>query len=236
MATIPPPKILTAYDALLSKFEDVAIQSNLTVCQGDLPLASSFERTGQHEFKFSRSIHLKGLKPKQRPRGQTLSVILWAQERFSSPEKSPNDWALVESNVRLNFFVEAKGQSRLVQALHYDFPKECPAAHPLFHVQLTDELLPPEVLDTLKVTATVKEGRSGPPAWVGMRIPTPDMTLSSVLYCAVASYLKDEIFAKFAEDYELLKNRLLHPRFDPITDSLRDSPSHFKSSHWFPTK
>ena len=70
--------------------------------------------------------------------------------------------------------------------------------------------------------------------WVTTRIPTPDMTLPSVLYCLVADHLGAGIFTQFADKvHSLLQNRIPAPNFDTLMSSLQESSSHFKSSHWF---
>ena len=119
----------------------------------------------------------------------------------------------------------------MVQSLHYDFVEDGQHDHPFFHVQLTDELIPQEDLQNAGFGLSVAV--SGNECWVTTRIPTPDMTLASVIYCLMADHLGASGFSEFAENVESIQNRIPAPSFEPIKKSLDASAAHFKSSHWF---
>jgi len=120
-----------------------------------------------------------------------------------------------------------------VQSLHYDFVEEGPVDHPYFHVQLTDEVIPADDLRSTHFELELPGQHESNDCWVTTRIPTPDMTLASVIYCLVADHLAAENFAQFAETVQSIQNRLPAPSFESIKKSLEKSSIHFKSSHWF---
>jgi hypothetical protein len=121
---------------------------------------------------------------------------------------------------------------QLVQSLHYDFVDGGQANHPFFHVQLTDESMPEGDLRSVGFELQLDVSEEPSQCWVDTRIPTPDMTLASVLYCLVADHLA-EIFSQFAESVDAVQDRLPTLRFEALTKSLQKSSLHFKSSHWF---
>jgi hypothetical protein len=121
----------------------------------------------------------------------------------------------------------------LVQSLHFDFVESGQPHHPFFHLQLTDELIPEGDLSSVGFDLEIEPPGQSNHCWVTTRIPTPDMTLASVLYCLVADHFGDGVFDQFANKIHLLQGRLSCPKFDTLKASLGKFPTHFKSSHWF---
>jgi len=100
-------------------------------------------------------------------------------------------------------------------------------------VQLDDEVIPDVDLQSagfdFELDSSVRSSECG----VTTRIPTPDMTFASVLYCMVADHLGAGIFSQFREKVRSIENRLPPPDCEALRRSFRESPTHFKSSHWF---
>jgi hypothetical protein len=142
-------------------------------------------------------------------------------------------WALTRSTVYVNYFVNSQSVAQLVRALHYDFESGGQADHPFFHAQLSDESIPEADLRTTGFDGTLKLPDNPHERWIGTRIPTPDMTLSSVLYCLVADHLGAAIFKQFAGNVHSIQDRLPNLEFDAMKESLKKTNGHFKSSHWF---
>lgn len=161
------------------------------------------------------------------PRGKRLDVVVKALE-----EITVEPLLLHKATVYLNYFVISKSDACLVQSLHYDFGEQGKDNHPLFHVQVTNELISESDLRATDFGLRVSSAQSNMHG-VTTRIPTPDMTLASVLYCLVADHSKADIFIPFAERIHSIQDRLPPPCFDMLQKSLQKSKNHFKSSHWF---
>jgi hypothetical protein len=216
------------YEAFLdNEFRTAAEEAGKDV-KFDRPIASCFSRLSKEKTEFKRCLYLKGWPCKNLGPSKRLDIIVKILETFTTSE-----WSLVKSTVYLNYLVVSNSIAHLAQSLHYDFVAGGQLDHPLFHVQLTlepiqeSDLLNEGFYDKLKLP----RGRE---CWVTTRIPTPDMTFPSVLYCLVADHLGAGIFKKFSENVDsMLKDRLPAPNCDRLQASLRKSTSHFKSSHWF---
>jgi hypothetical protein len=134
----------------------------------------------------------------------------------------------------LNYFVVSDSNARLAQSLHFDFVEGGQTDHPMFHVQLTAEQIPTDELRMTGFDLEVELPGQANECWVTTRIPTPDMTLASVLYCMVADHLGTHFFKDFAERVNSLQERLPRPSFDALLKkSFQKSPTHLKGSHWF---
>jgi hypothetical protein len=224
---LPPNNVRSAYEEFLEAFRTAVETANLNLSHPSRPLRSSFvEAGGSDRAAFLWSFYLRDWPCKRLPRNKRLDVVVKAMETFTRPA-----WVLFKSTVYVNYFVVSDSVAKLVQSLHYDFVEGGQNDHPFFHVQLTDELIPEEDLRSagfeLSVPASANE------CWVTTRIPTPDMTLASVIYCLVADHLGAINFTQFAQNVESIQNRIPAPSFETIKQSLNESTAHFKSSHWF---
>jgi hypothetical protein len=160
-------------------------------------------------------------------RGKRLDIAIKALEDFERPS-----WQLKKSTVHLNYFVVSDCLASLVQSLHFDFLDGGQQDHPFFHVQLSDEVIPEADLRSAGFELEVAPHEASQ-CWVTSRIPTPDMTLASVLYCLVADHLGSGVFRQFAENVLPIEGRLPTPGFEALRNSLRAPLLHLKSSHWF---
>ena len=224
---LPPNSVRSAYEDFLEAFRTAIEGANLNLSYPARPLRSSFvEAGGNDRAAFTWSFYLKDWPCKRLPKDKRLDVVVKAMETFIRPS-----WVLSKSTVYVNYFVVSDSGATLVQSLHYDFVEGGQDDHPFFHVQLTDELISQEDLQNagfdLSVAVSANE------CWVTTRIPTPDMTLASVIYCLMADHLGATGFSEFAKNVESIQDRIPAPSFEPIKKSLDASAAHFKSSHWF---
>ena len=157
-----------------------------------------------------------------------MDIVVKALETFNKPS-----WLLTKSSVYLNYFVVSDSAADLVQSMHYDFVDGGQADHPFFHLQLTDELIPESDLRSTGFDLEIRLLKQPNECWVTTRIPTPDMTLASVLYCVVADHLGAVSFKQFAENVHSIQDRLPPPSFEALKKSLQKTSVHFKSCHWF---
>ena len=197
-------------------------------CPSDFSTKRLFPRPSYPQILLKSRFYLKGWPCRQLGRSKRLDVVVKALETFSRPL-----WSLTKSTVYVNYFVVSDSGARLVQALHYDFVMGGQTDHPFFHVQLSNEPISTDDLRSTGCELELPKQDSVNECWVTTKIPTPDMTLASVIYCLVADHLGANSFARFAETVDSIQKRLPPPSFDSIRKSIEESSMHFKSSHWF---
>jgi hypothetical protein len=222
-----PNRIRSAYEEFLEAFRTAVEAANLNLLNQSRPLKSSFILAGSNDrATFTWSFCLKDWPCKRLPKNKRLDIVVKAMETFNRAS-----WVLTKSTVYVNYFVISDASAKLAQSLHYDFVEGGQHDHPFFHVQLTDELIPTDDLRSagfeLPVPVLANE------CYVTTKIPTPDMTLASVIYCLMADHLGASGFSQFAENVESIQNRIPAPKFEAIKKSLDHFKAHFKSSHWF---
>jgi hypothetical protein len=226
---LPPNPVGSAYESLIEAFRGAAEDANLSVHLPSRPVRSCFLQPGDATTaEFKESLYLKDWPCRRLAGSKRLDVAIMALETFARPS-----WSLTKSTVYLNYFVVSDSKAELVQALHYDFVQDGQVGHPFFHVQLSDELIPVDDLRNAGFDLELDASAPSNHCWVTTRIPTPDMTLASVLYCLVADHLGAGVFSQFAKDVHSIQDRLPSPNFDPMRKSLQKSMAHLKSSHWF---
>lgn len=230
-----PYRVTSAYESLLQEFYRVAEDANQTVSSPEAPLQSCFRPSGDDStVTFETILCLKDWPCKKLPRGKHLHVLIKVLEtlkKLGLPADSY--WCLTKSTVYLNYVVVSDSTARLAQSLHFDFVDGGQAGHPIFHVQLTGEPILEADLRGAGCDLDLKLTDPPTECWVTTRIPTPDMTFASVLYCIVADHLGTSFFRDFAERAHSIQERLPHPSFDALKESLHVSSTHLKSSHWF---
>jgi hypothetical protein len=223
-----PYKVSSAYEEFIEAFRTAVEGANQELLVPVRPLRSCFEASGAGSgVSFKTCLYLRGWPCRRLARGKRLDIAVKAMETLTRPA-----WSLTKSTVYLNYFVVSGSSATLVQSLHYDFLDGGQTDHPFFHVQISDEAIPED--DLLSAGFDLKLEPSEPnECWVTTRIPTPEMTLASVLFCLVADHLGAGSFRQFAENVLSIQDRLPTPGFEALMKSLRESPVHFKSSHWF---
>lgn len=224
-----PNAVSSAYEDFLQSFRAVIEDSDLSLAPEVRPIRSSFLAAGGNtQVVFAWSMYLKGWPCRRLGAGKRLDLAIKALETFSR-----ESWQMTKSTVYVNYIVVSAGEAKLVQALHYDFVEPGQADHPYFHVQLSDEPIPNAELRASGFDLDLAAPKESNECWVTTRIPTPEMTLASVLYCLVADHLGESQFDQFSRTVKSIEDRLPPPAFDSIKVSLERSPKHFKSSHWF---
>lgn len=180
-------------------------------------------------MEFRRCLYVKNLPCKYLGGGKRLDVVMVGLEELDRVDP----WRVKKSTVYLNYFVVSNGKAQLVQALHFDFDEQVQADHPWFHLQLSNELISDEDRRSAHFDLELQPSAQSDECRVTTRIPTSDMTLTSVLYCLAADHLRGDIFGQFAERVDPIQDRLPPLRFDALKSSVEKSSLHFKSFHWF---
>jgi len=221
--------VVGAYDRVLEAFRQAVEEANWQVLFPDKPLQSCFAESGTPtNVAFKRSLYLKDWPCRNLPKGKRVDIAIMALEEIKR-----GSWSLTRSTVYLNYFTVSKSTAVLFRSLHYDFVEGGQDDHPYFHVQLSDESIPQQDLRDAGFDLQLRLPEYAIQRWVVTRIPTPEMTLASVLYCLMADHWGAKIFGKFAGDVHRIQDDLPTLPFDPLKRSLQKSLAHFKSSHWF---
>jgi hypothetical protein len=156
-----------------------------------------------------------------------VDILINVQETILLPTL-----VLTQSTVRVNYF-EIKGHAaKMVECIHYDYvhpPQD--DQHPVFHAQFDDKPITPDggLRGSFNYTVEFKGFR----CFKSARIPTADMTFSSVLLSLAADHLGGSFFQSFKEKVLSLQDRLPHPDIEDLRRSLGSRCTHLKSSHWF---
>ena len=227
--TAVPYHLSSAYEAFLDHHFTRAAEQADKKMKFDQPTLRCFTGLSDEETQFKRCFYLKEWPCRVLGRNNRLDVSVKVLETLRN-----SDWSLTKSTVYLNYLVVVNSIAHLAQSLHYDFEVGGQIDHPLFHLQLTLEPIPENDLlnkdEDFYYKLRIPRGHGG----VTTRIPTSDMTFTSVLYCLVADHLGAGIFKDFTDNIDSsLIDRLPLAKFDTLLTSLQKSPSHFKSSHWF---
>jgi hypothetical protein len=224
-----PNKIRSAYEDFLGFFQ-MAVEDNAgQVFFPDRPLGSCFTDSGQAGVEFRRCLYVKNLPCKYLAGAKRLDVVMVGLEELEKDDP----WRVKKSTVYLNYFIVSDGKAQLVQALHFDFDEGMQANHALFHLQLSNDLISDEDRRSAHFHLELQPPGQANECRVTTRIPTPDMTLTSVLYCLAADHLRSDIFGQFAERVGPIHDRLPPLRFAALKSSVEKSSLHFKSPHWF---
>lgn len=219
----PPTQVISAYEDFVSRFQQAVEDADSSVALSSRGVPNCFFTTNDGVVEFKLNVWVKGWRHRRLGR-RRLDVGIVALERLET-----KSWELVKSTVRVNYMIVSDGHARLVQSLHYDFEKDGQECHPLFHAQLSHELVD---LQDVGFNLDMDPLDDGNLCWVTTRIPTPDMTLASVLYCLVADQPNEGVFREFRTKVQPAQDRLPSLTYDALKDSVERS-SHFKSSHWF---
>jgi hypothetical protein len=190
MSFTPPNKVRSAYEDFLEAFRTVAEVANQEVMLPDRPVSSCFSRLDNITAKFERCLYLRGWPSRRLASSKRLDIVIKILETLTtSPE-----WSVTKSTVYLNYFVVSNTEAVLAQALHYDFVDGGQNDHPFFHAQLDVQPIGQDDLRSTGFDLLLKLPEPSNECWVTTRIPTPDMTFPSVLYCLVADHLGGVIF------------------------------------------
>ncbi|MGD0013020.1 MAG: hypothetical protein ABSD56_01140 [Bryobacteraceae bacterium] len=220
-------EIRSAYEQLIQQFRIVGESVNCEVVLPSRPVQASFtESRSDASVAFKTLLYLRGWRCRHLASGKRLDIVIKVEEAFLKPS-----WCLTKSRVVLNYIIVSNSSAKLAQSLRYDFVDNGQPDHPFFHVHLSDEIIQDDELPSMgfRLGLAVQPNECR----VTTRIPTPDMTLASVLYCVVADHVGAGQFREFAEKVHSIQDRLSHPGFEALKQSLKIPLKHFKSSHWF---
>jgi hypothetical protein len=225
MAVGLPGAVVDAYNRLPTTLDDAITGANRGFVYWTGPFSGRFTHGQNNSWVFDAYLHLK----KWKVRNEEIGILIHAKEGI---QRSNQSLILLKSTVHVCYYRVNQNTATPIQSIHFDYNNE-EACHPIFHVQLCTDTISPEDAIGLEFpyqwdgTPLVCFGRS--------RIPTPDMTLTSVLVCLAADHLTDRHadFTKFVDQVRPLQEKMPMPSFDRTKVSIKDNPERLQSSHWF---
>jgi hypothetical protein len=233
-----PHDLSDAYEGLLTGIQTAGDSANCGPVYSSMPLKNAFNKgTNADEANFDCVIYLKGWKWRGSSHTTaTIDILVKVQEIL----RLRPTLQLNSSTVRVSYFETVDQIARLRGSIHYDhiYPPQ-DDQHPSFHAQLDNHAVEPEGEVKAYFRYTVEPSKFDP--FNHVRIPTADMTLSSVFLCLAADHLPRECFAGFKKKFLELQDRLPHPIIDDLRWSFNlgagaNRPIHLKSSHWYTRK
>jgi len=178
--------LMSLYERMIAAVENAATDANAGMVYYKSVLAC-FRVDGQRVL-FDAYLYLKDWKWRPGKTTERVSIVLRAQE-----EMTKNGSELVRSTVGVSYYSVAEGSATLLHTMHFDFgpPSMC---HPTFHAQLSNQPVLPPVEESRELNCELQLANNNVRCFGNARIPTCDMTLSSVLLCLVADHIGDEFF------------------------------------------
>ncbi len=226
----PPSHVRSAYEGVLAALEDAASSANCSIPYSSHPISSRFFEIDRDRAEFKMVTWLKGWPCRHLKNSERLDIIISAFETFQR-----TSWSILKSTVNAYYLIISNSRAPLFQSLHYDYNSGEQGHHAFFHVQLSDKPIPEDQLQEIRshgFDVELPAPDDARKSCVKTGIPTPDMTLASVLYCLVADHLKNPIFCDFAKRIDSIQDRLPLLDCETLKESLKNS-KHLKSFHWF---
>ena len=216
----------SVYENLVTALQDASASANCGDIKIGKPVLKCFRSLDGDQGCFECYLHLKGW----RYRGAStkrISILLHAQEEIRC-----TDLQLVRSTVRVSYFKIENDKAALLQSTHFDYgPSQ--DSHPIFHAQVTNKpvRLPDAEIEELDFGFAIEPSDT---EWFQQsRIPTSDMTFSSVVLCLAADHFETAFFNDFLDKVCKIQNKMPHPSFEKLKYSFQNESAHFRSSHWF---
>jgi hypothetical protein len=227
-----PSEVIMSYENLVSAFEDISAEANCGIVQKVQNPCACFRSEKHDKVVFSCLIHCKNWKWKSatdsRHTTKVVNILVAIHEIIRR-----RDQALLSSVVHVNYLDVENRKAVLLQALHFDY-NPCQRDHALFHAQVSDQAIHVSLGDqsTLKIDFALPE-EATQTRHRSVRIPTCDMTFSSVLVSLVADHIGGAFFSKFRTRASELQKKMPLPLVGKLCKSLEAETKDLRSSHWY---
>ena len=219
-----PYKVTGAYERVVEQFRLVAENANAGSVKCP-PVGACFS-PADGETHFECYIYLKDWPWRPGKTSERVRIVIKAYEEICEDELQ-----ITKSTVCVCYLASDNGQLKLLQSIHFDFdgPQD---NHPVFHAQLTHEAIPVPPEQAKEIGFEHADDIPNVPCFKGARIPTSDMTFSSVLLCIAADHLPAEFVRNYMQTLSGLEGDLPTLGCDELRGSIGSEFVHFKSRHW----
>jgi hypothetical protein len=227
-----PSEVIMSYENLLSAFEDISAEANCGFVLKAQNTCACFKPEKKDRESFECLIHCKDWKWKSStdPKHKTkiVNIVVAVHEKIRR-----HDPVLLSSVVEVSYLDVIGDEAQLLQSLHFDYDP-CQRDHALFHAQVSDEMITisQEQLAPLKIDFSLPQS----PVQTrhrSVRIPTCDMTFSSVLVSLTADHIGGPFFRKFQAIASAHQQKMPLPLIQKLCRSLGSDTKDIRSSHWY---
>jgi hypothetical protein len=214
---------IAAYESLIEHLIDVADKSACGYVKLAKPILACFRGAGNGIVTFDSYLYLRNWGQKEQ-----VNILVRAREiiRRDSPP------VLVRSTVHVSYFSADRQNPAHLQSMHFDYGDE-QACHPVFHVQSCPEMVELSQDDAEALEFEFPKDIGDAICFKYARIPTSDMTFSSVLLCLAADHMRPEFFSEFMKSVRDVHRRMPLPSFKRLQSSIANEPNHLRSFHWY---
>jgi hypothetical protein len=158
-------------------------------------------------------------------KSRALDILVSAQDSYDCKKSH-----IVASTARIAYLDPVSDKEALtLLSLHYDFENPPKPAHPVFHAQLGELKLEDEI-KSLRIEHEIR-----PPTvdlYGNARIPTPHMSICSVLIALAADHLPNDKFEDFLKKVKTCYVVKLESKCNALRKSL-GSCGNLHSHHWY---
>jgi hypothetical protein len=216
--------LLSPYETLVAELENVADHSGCGSIKQAGPMRERFKKEANGSISFDCVLLLRNW----HARKERIHIVVHVQESITGKK---SDYILTRSTVRVSYYSIRGTKATPLHTVHFDYGPE-QACHPIFHAQISPDCVQIPAEDLIDLGHEL-EAQGAANIFKNARIPTSDMTLSSVLLCLVADHIDHAFFSDFRGRVRELQDRLPRPSFEKTRASLLAQSNHFRSVHWF---
>lgn len=217
-------KVRNSYEQLLEAIEAAAVNSNTGYVY--FRRAAVFQER-ESDILFDCYLYLKKWKWRPGDTSEQVDIVVHANESLSKDGAQ-----ITRSAVEVSYFDVTGKNAKLMHSTHFDFVG-AQDNHPIFHAQQTGKAVLPPDNQRLELQCELKWDEVKTPCFKNARIPTPDMTLSSVLLCLAADHVAAEYFREFRQRLVEIQREMPLPACAELRTSLEAGCPHVRSVHWF---
>ena len=223
-----PYRITGAYEQLVQQFQETAENANAGTVR-----SCSFSDTyydkgiGVRMNQCQCYLYLKGWKWRPGKTPDVVDILVHADTRIEDKY-----YEMVKSTVCVSYFTVENNCAKPLHSIHFDFNGH-QENHPVFHAQLTAKaiVVPEPKVKEIRFDCQVDTNEVR--CFKNARIPTSDMTLSSVLLCLAADHMQAKFVREYMDSLRRIEAKLPAPKCDALRSSLANESEHVRSRHWF---
>lgn len=221
-----PYALTSLYEQVLTALDEAATGSNAGFVFKKQSLVSCFRR-GATSITFDCYLLLRDWRWRPTTNSERVEIVVHAQEEISDDMSE-----LKKSTVRVSYYLEDAQSLDPLHTVHFDYGPAL-ACHPMFHAQIASNPVVVPEADRGELDCDLTFPSAGLKCFEGSRIPTSDMTLSSVLLCLAADHIGGQFFSELRAKLHEIQTQMPRPNFTELKDSIRADELRLRSSHWF---
>lgn len=227
MAALTKGKIDQAYFSLISSFQKAAQAAGSFAVRRANSTGFISKALEAQSVEVKTGLYLPSWQYRAAGTGKNINIFIRGLEVFACKTAY-----MTKSTIQVMYLEIDQDDAVPLLALHYDFAEPVLAAHPCFHVQFGVTDVEPQECKAIGLHATIQKPHA--PFYPSVRIPTPHMSLGSVLIGIAADHLKPPFSEQFINNVRdnLLKD--CETSCPLLTTNLDHHGGHqWHSHHWY---